>query len=550
LIKDYDLEIQYQEGKANKVADALSRKSSHALWVLPEQLYKDFQRLNLEVKMRGQLGQEMKLFALSVTPSLVEEIKQAQESDDWVNQIKEKMIDGKHGPFELYSDGSIRFQGRRVIPTGCKKIMEQLLKEGHYTPYSVHPGGDKLYKDLKCNFWWSGMKKDVAEFVAKCLNCQRVKAERSKQKGLLQPLEIPQLKWDSISMDFVGGLPLTRSGKDKIWVIVDRLTKTARFIAIKDTWTMTQLTKAYVSQVVKHHGVPKDIVSDRDSRFLSQFWQALQAALGTTLKFSTAFHPMTDGQTERTIQTLEDMLRACALDFQGSWDEHLDLIEFSYNNSYHTSIQMSPYEALYGQKCRSPLCWEDLVSPVTLGPDYLQEMTEKVKLIRERMKAAQDRQKSYADLKRQSIEFQEGDKVLLKVSPTKGVMRFGKKGKLSPRYIGPYEVLERVGKVAYRLALPAVLGRVHNVFHVSQLRKYVHDASHVLQPEEVTLDEDLSYEERPVRILDTKTRDTRRKSVKMVKVLWSNHLVEEATWELEDVMREQYPELFNSSKSI
>ncbi|XP_031099729.1 uncharacterized protein LOC116003930 [Ipomoea triloba] len=195
-----------------------------------------------------------------------------------------------------------------------------------------------------------------------------------------------------------------------------------------------------------------------------------EAAMGTTLKLSTAFHPMTDGQTERTIQTLEDMLR----------------------------------------KCRSPLCWEDLVNPVILGPEYLQDMTEKVKLIQERMKAAQDRQKSYADLRRQSVEFQEGDKVLLKISPTKGIMRFGKKGKLSPRYIGPYEVLERIGILAYRLALPAVLDRVHNVFHVSQLRKYVHDASHVLQPEVVTLDENLSYEEKPVKILDTKTRDTRR----------------------------------------
>ncbi|XP_031108724.1 uncharacterized protein LOC116013216 [Ipomoea triloba] len=175
-------------------------------------------------------------------------------------------------------------------------------------------------------------------------------------------------------------------------------------------------------------------------------------------------------------------------------------------------------------------------------------MTEKVKLIRGRMKAAQDRQKSYADRRRQPVEFQEGDKVWLKISPTKGVMRFGKKGKSSPRYIGPYEILERIGKVAYRLALPAVMDRVHNVFHVSQLKKYVYDTSHVLQPEDVTLDENLSYEEKPVKILDTKTRDTRRKSIKLVKVLWSNHLVEEATWELEGEMRTRYPMLFEQGK--
>lgn len=158
------------------------------------------------------------------------------------------------------------------------------------------------------------MKREIADFVSRCLNCQKVKAERCKTKGMLLPLEVPEGKWESISMDFVGGLPLTRSGKDKIWVIVDRLTKTVRFIAMKETWTMDQLARAYIHQVVKYHGVPRDIVSDRDSRFLSQFWKSLQAALGTRLKMSTAFHPATDGQTERTIQTLEDMLRACMLD--------------------------------------------------------------------------------------------------------------------------------------------------------------------------------------------------------------------------------------------
>ncbi|XP_019183644.1 PREDICTED: uncharacterized protein LOC109178465 [Ipomoea nil] len=180
---------------------------------------------------------------------------------------------------------------------------------------------------------------------------------------------------------------------------------------------------------------------------------------------------------------------------------------------------MAPYEALYGPKCRSPLCWEDTVNPVTLGPQYLQDTIEKIKYIQGRMKTAQDRQMSYADLGRRPAEFQVGEKAWLKISPTRRVMRFAKKGKLSPWFIGPYEVLERVENMAYRLALHAELERVHNVFHVSQLKKYVHDATHVLQPEVVCLDETLIYEERPVRILDTKTRETRRKSVRMVKVL-------------------------------
>ncbi|XP_031123756.1 uncharacterized protein LOC116026574 [Ipomoea triloba] len=207
---------------------------------------------------------------------------------------------------------------------------------------------------------------------------------------------------------------------------------------------------------------------------------------------------------------------------------------------------MAPYEALYGQKCRSPLCWGDMVDAVVLGPQYLQETVEKVKLIQARMKAAQDRQKSYADLGRKPSEFQVGEKVLLRVSPTRGVMRFGKKGKLSPRFIGPYEILDKVGQVAYRLAMPMELDKVHDVFHISQLKKYVHDASHVIRPEVVEMDETLSYEETPVKILDFKTRDTRRKSIKLVKVLWSNHSVEEATWEVEDDMRSRYPTLFGS----
>lgn len=418
------------------------------------------------------------------------------------------------------------------------------MEEGQYTPYSIHPGGNKLYKDLKQNFWWPGMKRDVAEFVARCLNCQKVKAEWCKPKGLIQSLDIPNGKLDSILVDFVGGMPRTKTGHDKIWVIVDLLTKTTRLIAINATSTMEKLAKAYVKYVVKYHGVAQEIISDRDLRFLSHFLGALQVEMGTKLKFSIAFHPTTDGQTERTIQTLEDMLRACVIDFQGSCDEHLDLIEFSYNNSYHNSIEMAPYEALYGQKCRSPLCWNDRSDTVVLGPQFLQDAQKKIKVIREKMKAARSRQKSYADLKRNHAEYRVGEKVWLRISPTKNLMRFGRKGKFSPRFIGPYDIIERIGKLAYRLALPIELERVHNVLYVSQLKKYVHDPSHVLAPETIELNESLSYEEKPIKILDSKIRETRRKSVKLVRVQWSHHRPKEATWELEGPIRETYPELF------
>ena len=236
-------------------------------------------------------------------------------------------------------------------------------------------------------------------------------------------------------MDFITKLPRSQSGCDTIWVIVDRLTKSAHFLAIKETDRMERLTRIYIKEVVSRHGVPISIISDRDARFTSNFWKSLQKSLGTRLEMSTAYHPQTDGRSERTIQTLEDMLRACVVDFGNNWEIHLPLVEFSYNNSYHTSIKAAPFEALYGRKCRSPICWAEVGDSQLTGPELVHETTEKIVQIRNRMAAARDRQKSYADQRRKPLEFQVGDKVLLKVSPWKGVIRFGKRGKLNPRYV-------------------------------------------------------------------------------------------------------------------
>ena len=237
----------------------------------------------------------------------------------------------------------------------------------------------------------------------------------------------------------------------------------------------------YIREIVRLHGVPRSIISDRDPRFTSRLWGQLQSALGTKLKFSTAFHPQTDGQSERTIQTLEDMLRACMLDWKGEWDSHLCLVEFAYNNSYHASIGMAPYEALYGRPCRSPSYWDDIGDRSREVPIVLQHYTQQVQKIRERLKAAQDRQKSYADKRRRELSFDVGDMVFVRVSPTKSVFRFGKKGKLSPRYVGPFEIVARIGEVAYRVELPPQYAHIHNVFHVSMLRKYIPDPSHIIQ---------------------------------------------------------------------
>ncbi|GJS94046.1 putative reverse transcriptase domain-containing protein [Tanacetum coccineum] len=254
-----------------------------------------------------------------------------------------------------------------------------------------------------------------------------------------------------------------------------------------------------------------------------------------------------NGQSERTIQTLEDMLRACAIDFGKGWVNHLPLVEFSYNNSYHASIKAAPFEALYGRKCRSPVCWTEVGEAQILGPELIQETTEKIIQIKQRMQAARDRQKSYADLKRKPMEFQIGDKVMLKVSPWKGVVRFGKRGKLNPRYVGPFKVIERVGEVAYKLELPEELSRVHNTFHVSNLKKCHADEPLAVPLDGLNLDDKLHFVEEPVEIVDREVKRLKRSRIPLVKVRWNSKRGPEYTWEREDQFKKKYPQLFTKT---
>nr|GEW67033.1 reverse transcriptase domain-containing protein [Tanacetum cinerariifolium] len=297
------------------------------------------------------------------------------------------------------------------------------------------------------------MKKDIAVYVNRCLTCLK--------------------------------LPRTNSGHDTIWVIVNRLTKSAHFLPMREDYKMDRLARLYLNEIVARHGVPISIISDCDSRFTSRFWQSMQEALGTRLDMSTAYHPQTDGHCERTIQTLEDMLKACVLDFGGSWDVHLLLVEFSYNNSYHSSVRCTSFEALYGRKCRSSIMWAE---------------------------------KSYVDKRRKPLEFSVGDHVLLKVSPWKGVVRFEKKGKLAPRFVGPFEIVEKVGPVAYRLRLPEELNGVHDTFHVSNLKKCLTDLTLQVPLDEIQVDAKLNIVEEPVEILEKEFKKLKRSRFAIVKV--------------------------------
>ncbi|GKC76669.1 putative reverse transcriptase domain-containing protein [Tanacetum coccineum] len=275
-----------------------------------------------------------------------------------------------------------------------------------------------------------GMKRDIAEYVSRCLTCSKIKAEHQKPSGLLQQPEVPEWKWEKLSMDFITKLPKSSSGYDTIWVIVDRLTKSAHFLPIREDYKTEKLAKIYVNEIVARHGVPVSIISDRDGRFTSHLWQAFQKALGTRLDMSTAYHPQTDGQS-------------------GLGESQL------------------------------------------IGPEIMQETTEKIVQIKERLKTTRIRQKSSADKRRKPLEFQVGDRVLLKVSPWKGVVRFSKKGKLAPRYVGPFEIVKHVGPVAYRLKLPQELSCVHDTFHVSNLKKCLAEPDVQVPLDEIEIDENL-----------------------------------------------------------
>jgi hypothetical protein len=319
LIKDYELEIHYHPGKANVVADALSRKSQVnmlAAHSMPYEQAKEFDRLSL-----GFLNNTQGV-TIELEPTLEQDIRKGQKDDEKINEIRQLIVDGKGKDFREDAEGVVWFKDRLCVPD-IKSIRELILKEAHETAYSIHPVIEKMYQDLKKRFWWYGMKREIAEYVAVCDSCQRIKAEHQRPAGLLQPLQIPQWKWDEIGMDLIVGLPRTRTGYDSIWVVVDRLTKAAHFIPVKTTYNSAVLAELYMSRIVCLHGISKKIVSDRGTQFTSHFWQQLHEALGTHLKFSSAYHPQTDGQTERTNQILEDMLRACALHDKIGWDKRL-----------------------------------------------------------------------------------------------------------------------------------------------------------------------------------------------------------------------------------
>ncbi|GJR98144.1 putative reverse transcriptase domain-containing protein [Tanacetum coccineum] len=378
--------------------------------------------------------------------------------------ILAESLHGLDQQMEKKEGESLYFMDRiRVSLVGGVRTV--IMDEAHKSKYSVHPKADKMRHDLRDMYWCPGMKRDIATYV------------------------------------------------------IDRLTKSAHFMAIREDFSTKRLAKIYIDEIVAQHGVHVSIILDRDGRFTSRCWQTVQKALGTRLHMSTAYHPQTDGQSERTIQTLKDMLRACVIDFDGSWDVNLSLAEFSYNNSYHSSIKCAPFEALYGRKCRSPILWAEIGESSLIGPELVQETTDKVVLIKDKLKATRDRLKSYADNRRKPLKFE---------------------GKLAPRYVGPFEILERISHVAYRLRLPEELSGVHDTFHVSNLKKCLADASLHVALDEIKVDKTLHFVEEPGEIMDCKFKSLKRNRILLVKVRWNSKRGPEFTWEREDYLKSNY----------
>ncbi|WVZ97180.1 LOW QUALITY PROTEIN: hypothetical protein U9M48_042735 [Paspalum notatum var. saurae] len=444
LIKDYDMEIHYHPGKANVVADALSRKSyvNIALgFQMPHESCEEFERLNLGFLHHTTAA------AFEAEPTLEQEIREHQKHDEKLQEIHVVLKIGKAPHFREYEWGTLWYKNRICVPN-VNSIRKLILSEAHDTAYSIHPGSTKMYYDLKERFWWYGMKRAVVKYIAICDTCQRVKAEHRRPAGLLQPLKVSEWKWEEITMDFIVGLPRAK------------------------------LAELYISRIVCLHGVPKRIISNRDSQFTSRFWEQLHNSLDTKLRFSTTYNPQTDGQTERTT----------------------------------CNLKKSPFEALYGKRYRTLLFWNQTDEKQVFGPDIIQDAEQQLRIVQKNLRS---RQRSYADVRRRDLSFKVDDHVYLKVSPMRGIRRFNMKGKLVPRYIEPFKILER--KVCQ--------------MHVSQLKKCLRVPEKQAPLEGLEVQEDLTYIEHPVKILDTLERNTRNKRIKMCRVQWSHHTEAETTWE-------------------
>ncbi|CAN1179522.1 Transposon Tf2-9 polyprotein [Linum perenne] len=515
-----DFEIRYRQGKFNRVADALSRVFEDPL----------------------QPSQCSNITA--VLPEWLTEVERSYDNDDEVQALIIAAAVAPGGPsMYCYSQGLLKYKGM-VYVGGSGEMRKQLMNLFHSSPTGGHSGGQATYQRMKKFFYWPGMKRDITQWVAACQTCQQCKAETTPYPGLLQPLPIPDRAWQHISMDFIEGLPKS-DGKEVIWVVVDRLTKYSHFIAVSHPYTAVTIAQLFMDHIFKLHGMPTTIVSDRDVIFTSNFWKEMFRLQGTNLHYSTAYHPQTDGQTERLNRCLEDYLRCMVMGKAQAWHQWLALAEWWYNTNYHNSLKITPFEALYGYPPSMFSLQNPLSTSVAAVADRMRQQHQLVDMMRQNLAKAQNRQKQYADKHRSERAFAVGDWVYLRLHPYKqSTIAARVNQKLAPRFYGPFLILEKKGAVAYKLKLPDTAA-IHPVFHVSLLKKMV-GVGGVVQATLPDVDATGVLKLEPVAILARQFIKRNNIAVTQVLVQWSHQTEADAVWEDWETFKQAYPDFQQS----
>ncbi|GJS76205.1 retrotransposon-related protein [Tanacetum coccineum] len=512
----FDYEISYKKGSENVAADALSR-----------------------VPTNDEESQMFSLITTTVSSPLWEQIKGSWEQDQTLKDLIDK-IKGQtnNGTKYTWSNGQLRRKGKLMVGN-VGQLRKQLFLHYHEDAVGGHSGAQVTIQTLSSLFFWKGMRKMVKQWVRECVVCQKQKPDLSAYPGLLQPLPIPETIWSEISMDFIEGLPKSQ-GKSVILVVVDRLSKYAHFIPLQHPFNAQQVAQSFLDNIYKLHGLPNNIVSDRDKVFLSHFWKSLFKVLKVQLKMSTAYHPQTDGQSEVVNRCLECYLRCMTGERPKEWMQWLSLAEFWYNTNFHTSINTTPFEVVYGQKPPVHLPYLAGESSVEVVDRSMLAREQVLSMLKFHLKRAQDRMVSLANKNRTDRSFDVGTWVFLKLQPHRQVtVRQGQYHKLSSKYFGPFQIIEQIGKVAYKLQLPSH-SLIHPVFHISQLKECKGDVNTMVTLHVCDNNGQLSVV--PVAILEKRLGKVNNKPKVFVLVQCSNRDKEESTWERFNDLMSRFPQ--------